>query len=421
MAKPNPLRRLAPLAMEPGPQRIFGVSLLVNTVGAGFVASSMTLYYIHVVHLSTRQVGIGLTIAGVISLLAGIPLGDLADRRGPTTMMRLMTLLEAVITAGYLFIHSFAVFVVVATADMIAVRAAVASGGPVIRRIGGDQGTAFQAAIHSIANLGIALGALGCGVALEIGTANAYRALVAANALSYLISWLIMLRLPRYEPLPRPDTGPRWGALTDKPFVAYSLLSGAMSVQYYVIPLLLPLWALGHTHAPRWSVGAFLLLNTLIVVAFQVRVGKDITTIQRGGTALCRAGLVFLLSCAGFALAVGVPAIAALAILVAAVVVHTYGELWYSSGSFAFDYGMPPAHAQGQYQAVGQIGVGAGQAVAPALLIGLALRFGRVGWVGLGVCFTLLGLVAPIVAAWGVSTRPQAEGAKEIEPAAQVD
>ena len=44
------------------------------------------------------------------------------------------------------------------------------------------------------------------------------------------------------------------------------------------------------------------------------------------------------------------PAWAAFALLAAAVVLQTYGELWQASAMYALDFGLAPPHAQGQYQ-----------------------------------------------------------------------
>jgi hypothetical protein len=118
-------------------------------------------------------------------------------------------------------------------------------------------------------------------------------------------------------------------------------------------------------------------------------------------------------------LATGIPAWAALLLLAAAIVLHTTGELWHASGTYALDFGLAPPHAQGQYQGVVAMGNGAGQALAPILLIGLVLSLGRLGFVLLGAFFAVLGLTAPAVARWGERTRPAADAAADAAEAAE--
>jgi MFS family permease len=403
------------LVPEPGPRRIYGLATLANTLGFGLIITSMALYFTRVVHLSTVQVGLGLTISGLIGLVAGVPIGDLADRHGPRTVVRATFLVSFVATIGYLLIRDFAAFLVVSTVDMLAMNANGAADGALLRRVGGEDATVFRSATHAITNVGISLGAVGCAVAVQIGTADAYRALIAGNALTFLAAWVVSGRLPKYEPLPAPPDGPRWGALTDRPFVAYAALNALMSMQYFVMLLPLPLWIVDRTDAPRWTVGALILLNTLIVVTFQVRVGRNVATIRQGGAALRRAGLLFLVSCCAIGFTAGLPGWAAVLIIGAAIVVHTIGELNHAAGTFALDFGLAPAHAQGQYQGLAGLGIGAGAALAPVFMIGLCLTLGTAGWIILGLFFAALSFTAPAIARWAERTRP-APGDNAPEP-----
>jgi predicted MFS family arabinose efflux permease len=418
MIRAQILRPLAALVPDPGPRRIYGLATLVNTVGFGLIITSSVLYFTRVVHLSTHQVGLGLTVAGLVGLVASVPIGDLADRHDPRQVVRVTMLVEGLATFGYLIIHNFVGFLVVATVDMLGMNASQSAGGALLWRVGGDDATTFRSTERAISNVGISLGAVGCAAAVQLGTPDAYRALIIGNGLSFLAAFLIAGKLPRYEPLPRPADGPRWAALTDKPFVAYVVLNAAMSLQYFVLILLLPLWVVDHTGAPRWSVGLYLLINTVMVVLLQVRVGKNVQSIRQGGSALRRAGLLFLVSCTAIGLAASLPGWAALIVLTAAVGWHTVGEMSHASASFALDFGMAPAHAQGQYQGLAGLGMGAGAAAAPVALIGLALSFGVSGWVGLGAWFAGLGLAAPALARWGERTRPRpTETATPAQPA----
>jgi len=395
------------LVPEAGPRRVYALATLVNTFGFGLVVTSLVLYFTRFVHLGSLQVGLGLTISGLIGLVAGVPVGALADRHGPRTVVRVTFLLQFLSALGYLFIRDFAAFVVVATVDMLAMNANQAADGALLRRVGGDGAAVFRSATHAITNVGISLGAVGCAIAVQIGTADAYRALIAVNALTFLGAWLVSGRLPKYEPLPVPDDdGPRWGALADRAFVGYAAHNALMSMQYMILLLPLPLWIVGHTRAPGWSVGALLLLNTFIVIAFQVRVGRNVTTIRQGGAALRRAGLLFAVSCCAIGFTAGLPNWTALLLLAAAIAVLSAGELNHAAGTFTLDFGLAPAHAQGQYQGLAGLGLGAGGAAAPTLMIGLCLTFGTVGWIGLGAFFAVLGLTAPAIARWGERTRP---------------
>ncbi len=391
---------------EPGPPRVLALATLVNTIGTGLFMTSSVLYFTRAVGLPAAQVGIGLTVAGLIGLLAGIPVGDLADRRGPREVQLVTLLLMAVTMAGYVFIDSFAVFAVVATVDMLATSASNAARGGLIRRVGGERAAAFRAQLRAISNVGISLGAVAAGVAIQVDTRLAYQILVLLNAISFLACALVCLRLPHYPPLPRPKQERRWLALTDRPFVAYTALNGVMTLQYVVLSLPLPIWIASHTSAPRWTVAAVMLINTFLCVFLQVRVGSKVDTVAKGGAAMRNAGLIFLASCVLMALLADVPGWLAALLLVVAVVVHTTGELWHASASFTLGFDLAPAHAQAQYQGLQGMGFGAGLAIAPIVLASLCIGLGQPGWVLLGGIFAVAGLVSVPVARWAERTRP---------------
>src|SRR5580692_5789282 len=412
----NPVHALKSLVPQSRYERTYLLAALINVYGTGLIITAMTLYGIRVVHLTAARTGLALTIAGLIGLLTAMPVGRLADRRGPRDVYRLVLIFLAAASAGYVFLaHSFVSYLLVAIVDGAAQAASSAASVALLRRVGEENATTFRSQASAVINLGILLGVATAGVAIELNTENAYRALFLGNALSFLIAAALLSRLPKYQPLPGAREESPFTALRDKPFVAYTLMSGAMYMQYFVPGLLLPVWVVFHTNAPRWSVSAFVIINTVIVVLYQVRVGKTVQTIRQGGIAFRRAGVIFLVSCSAMGLAAGLPAWAALLVLAAAVIVHTYGEIWDASGMYALDFGLAPPHAQGQYQGLVGMGNFAGQALSPLILIGLVLSAGRLGFVLLGAWFALLGLAAPAVARWGERTRPAAPPA---DPAA---
>jgi MFS family permease len=62
--------------------------------GTGLLLVNLPLYFARTAHLSTAQLGIGLTVAATVTLLAGLPLGELADRKGPLEVAKPMLLVQ---------------------------------------------------------------------------------------------------------------------------------------------------------------------------------------------------------------------------------------------------------------------------------------------------------------------------------------
>jgi MFS family permease len=391
---------------QSGPQRALVLSSFVNRVGNGLFNVASALYFTRVVHLPAAQVGIGLTVAGLVGLLAGIPAGYLADRRGPRTIMLVTLAAQTATMIAFVFVHSWPAFTAIATLDLMALSANNAARGAVIARAGGDRPAAFRAKLRAFVNLGVVLGTFGAAFAVQIDTRAAYTCLILANAASYVFCALLLLRVPNYPPLPRPAERRRLVALADRPFVSFAALNGAMSLQYPVVSLLFPIWIAAHTHAPRWTVAAVSAVNAGVCVLAQTRIGSAVESPRQGGKAIRRAGLFFLASCPLMALTADVPAWMAVGLLIVAIVLHSLGEVWESSAGFALGFGLAPDHAQGQYQGLLGLGFDMGQAVAPAILTTVCLGLGQAGWLLLGAFFAVLGLTGPLVAAWGERTRP---------------
>ncbi|MEW2134873.1 MFS transporter [Streptomyces sp. NPDC005435] len=399
--------RLGRIAGDSRPERVMVAASFVNRVGNGLFNAASALYFTLVVGLPAVRVGAALTIAGVIGLCAGIPGGHLADRRGARTVMMAALAVQAVSMAALVLVESWAALTVVATVDQIAAAAGGAAWGALVVRVGGDRPALFRARLRTFVNLGVVLGTVGAGLALAAGTRGAYITLILGNAASFALCAGLLLLLPRYPVPAAPPRQHRRFALADGPFLTFTALYGAMGLQYPVVSLLLPIWISEHTEAPRWTVAALFAANSAFCVLTQTRIGSRVETPYDGGRAFRTAGLLFLVSCPMMALAAYAPVWAAAGLVLAAVFVHSLGEVWESSAGFALGFGLAPDHAQGRYQGVLGLGFSTGQALAPAILTTVVLGLGTAGWLLLALFFAALGATGPSVARWGMRTRPQ--------------
>ncbi|MFE3184130.1 MFS transporter [Streptomyces violascens] len=398
---------MAYLLPEPGPQRTLVASNFVYTVGSGLYLTAGVLYFTHDRHLPPAQVGLGLGIAGIFALALGIAVGHLADRRGARGVYATALVVQALATAGFVLADGFWPFVLAVSAATGAKGAGNAARGPLIRHHGGDRPQAFRAYLRAVTNIGISLGAVLAGWAVQVGSHSAYQVLVLGNALAFAASAAVLLLLAPVAPEPA-ASGPRRAALRDRPYLALTLLDGVMAIQFKVLTVAIPLWLVAATAAPHWLISGTMLLNTVIVIAFQVRAGRNVDTPAAGALAYRRSGVTFLLSCALISLSAGVPAWAAATLLLAAVVVHTIGELWHAAAGFEVSFALAPKHATGQYLGVFGLGAGLAEAVGPSLLIALCITWGRPGWYVVGALFALAGLAAPLAVGWAQRHQPHA-------------
>lgn len=235
------------------PQRVLALATFVNMVGSGVFMVSAALFFTRSVGLSVAQVGLGMGIAAVVGLFAGVPVGHVADRRGPREVYLLMLGVQGIAMAALVFVHSFWPLVAVLCVGGLARAAGAAARGPLVRAIGGRQLTRYRAYLRSVANLAGSAAAVAAGFAIQLDTRSAYLTLVLGNAVSFVACAAIVAALPAPPPVPAPAVGSRWAVLKDRGYVAVTALDSVMSIHHQVLLFALPLWIVGYTEAPAGS------------------------------------------------------------------------------------------------------------------------------------------------------------------------
>lgn len=386
-------------------RRMLSLVTLVGATGKGIFLTTSALYFTRAVDLSVMQVGIGLSIAGVASAFLGFVSGHLADRYGPRRLYTTALLVGTVSTFGFLLVDAFWSFLVVATVTTSAIAAIAIVRGPIVNYIAQVRPQELRARVRAVTNIGIAVGAVVAGWAAQLDTLVAWRWAAIANAACLLVAAVLSVGLPKVAPIPRDTEGPRWVALHDPPYVALSVLDGFMSIQYRVLTVAVPLWIVEFTTAPRWLISAAVIINTLIIIFFQVRASRNIVNPRRAGYAMRRAGATFFMSSVVLAAAAGMPTLIAAGLIVCGIVVHSVAELWHASGGFEASNVLAPPHAIGQYLGVFGFGLAIAESLGPALLTFLCIELGRPGWFVLGLMFLAAGAAVPPIIKWAERTR----------------
>jgi len=95
------------------PSRVLALAQFTNSVGDGAFYACSALFFTRVVGLSATEVGLALTIGWATGMLAGVPLGMVADRFGARRTAVALALVTAVALSGFLVIRSFPLFATV--------------------------------------------------------------------------------------------------------------------------------------------------------------------------------------------------------------------------------------------------------------------------------------------------------------------
>ncbi|WP_330458930.1 MFS transporter [Streptomyces sp. NBC_00820] len=393
--------------VEEGPARTLVLGTLANSLGNGAFLTCSALYFVRIAGFSPGRLGLGLSIAGVAGLFAGVPLGHLADRRGPRGTSAALLILAGLATAAYLTTDSYPAFVTIAFLYALFERGAHAARQALIPGVlSGESLVRVRAKIRVVTNAGVSLGAALGGLALLWDTRAAYQLTFAVNALSFVVCGLLFLRLPAVPRSPERRAGePRLAVLRDTPYAVLALINMVMLLHIPILEVVLPLWIALRTDAPHSLTALLLLCNTLAVVALQVPVTKRIDALEPAVRAFRLAGVALLGCCAAFALSSGRGPVTATAVLVVAAALHVYGEMVQSAGSWLIGYELAPADRQGQYQGLFNTGIAAVQMFGPLSLTLLLIDWGTPGWLVLGAVFLAGGLSMAPAVRWAQSRR----------------
>ncbi|MEV8396068.1 MULTISPECIES: MFS transporter [unclassified Streptomyces] len=395
------------LLPDPGPGRLLVLCTAVASLGNGLYMAGGAVYFVRVVGLSPGQVGIGLSTAGVMALVLGVPVGFLADRFGPRGTTAVLALCKAAMLISAAFVHSFPAYVLMAALLGTAEQTGHVARGALVSGVMGKEGRVkLSAYMRSVFNGGFALASLAAGFVIAVDSPDVYLALFWGNAAAMVVVSGLYMRLPRVPRQPRKPRrkgGP--SAVRDMPYILVAQVSGLARIGPTVLALGIPLWLVTHTDAPRAMAAWLMLINTLMVVFLQVYVARDADTVS-GASRLQRwAFLVLAVACAAAALSGGIPGWAAAAVLAVATVLFTLGEIWGEAARWGLRYELAPDNAQGQYGGVFATGDALAVIAGPVLVTTVPDRLGLVGWLLLAALFMVsLALSGPAVR-WAVRTR----------------
>lgn len=402
------LRELRGLIPPPGPVRVLAIGGLTRTTGFGTMVAVSVLYFTRSVGIPAERVGLGMTIAATCGMVASVLAGRAADRFGARDTAILLVIVQGVAVSCYGLAGGFLGFVLAVSVVISCHSSAEAARGALVAGVIEPEGrVAARALLHSVTNVGLSLGAVAGGLALHFDTRSVYIGLLVACGALYAVSGLIYLRLPRVPAARRPAHLPRWEVLRDKPFALFVLLNTLLSMNDALLTVVLPIWIAQRTGAPVTVYAAILLLNTIMVVLFQVRASRGSNDVAGGVRALRRSGFLLACCCAVYALAAGQPAWLGAVILLAGGAVHVLGELLWSAGSWALAFDLAPEHAHGQYQGVFNMSIQLAGVITPILGTALVIGAGRPGWLVFAAVLLAAGLTAPAVASWAARAREQ--------------
>ena len=124
----------------------------------------------------------------------------------------------------------------------------------------------------------------------------------------------------------------------DPRYLALTALSAVFGMQFGVGEVGVPLWIANDTNAPEVLVAVVLILNTIIVVLFQVPLSRGTHDLRRAGRVSAIAAWLMAAACLIYAAAAGLPAGFAIAVIVAAAIAHAFAEVLSQAGGWGLSF-----------------------------------------------------------------------------------
>ncbi|WP_051970565.1 MFS transporter [Kitasatospora azatica] len=360
---------------------------LVDSLGTGLVLSFVVIYFARTTSLGIATIGAALTTARLLALPTAIVTGRLIDRFGARATAAAGNALSALAYAGFLTVHQVWQIVLVGwLAQVGAVAYWTSSTGLVVLAAPGGERTRWFALVQTLRNAGLAVGAALGSVLVGAGE---LRAVVALNAVSYLVAAALLVLWRPAGPAPRQQTtAPSPGSYRDVLRDGrYLLLVGINLCNVFgslVTSLLIAVYLVQSLHQPAWLAGSLLMMNGLQVVLTQGPVARRLEHL-RPTRVVAAAGAVNALAFALFALLAAAPGWAVVAGLYAAMFLYNLAETMATPFAEELSVGLARPDLRGRYLGVYQLSWNTGQALAPGLLT-LLLSHGAVWpWVFLAV------------------------------------
>ncbi|KQZ75790.1 MFS transporter [Nocardioides sp. Root151] len=370
-------------------------------IGEGVFITGNAVFFTQIVGLTAAQVGLGLSIAGLVTFVLSVPAGKLADRVGPKRIWSIGAVAGALLYLTYPWIHGFIGFVaIVCGLALVEAAGGAGRGAYTIDVFPREERVRSLAFMRSALNIGFTLGALIGGLALAMHDDDVIRAVpLFTAAILFVNAWLIT-RLPdAAHDHPAPPAPPAevvsagadeiapaverpasTSALRNRGFVLLGLMNGVLGTNQVLLNVVIPLWLVTETDAPRTLLAWLFGTNTVLAVLLQVRAARGSETVDGALRATRLCAISFVLSCVLIMVTADTLSWVTILLIWLGHVTITGAELFQSAAAWGFMAELSDPDRRGEYQGAWRLGNQFTWIIGPAAYTWLAMHWGMSGW-----------------------------------------
>lgn len=418
------LRQVKPPSPLAG--RLAGQSLLF-ALGEGTFMTGSAVFFTVIVGLEPEEVGLGLTIAGIAAFIAAYPMGKLVDRFGPKRCWAISAAGQASLFTVWPFIEGLQGYIAMAVVmEVVGSLGGAAYGAYTIDVLPPDERVASRAYMYSALNVGFTLGAGLGGIALAFDSDRVLEAIPWFTAIAFLVNAAAILRLPNashddktVEERRAKPPGP--GPLRNLGWMTSSFFIGVLWTNQVLLNLVIPLWLVSETDAPRVLLAFLFGTNTVMCIVLPMAAARGVTDLQTALRAIRLSCAFFVGSCLITAYTHDTIGLLTILLIWLGHVTVTGAELFLSAATWSLEAELMDWRRRGEYQGAGDLAHMLGKVWAPALFTFLAISHGALGWLAIGAIVVVatagLHLTAPMAQQFVAQhVPPQPEAADEALP-----